>query len=322
MKALLIHDVEWETENGICRWAYANRTYGLWKHAPAGWDVERVSLRYMLDNPSMVPAIVDGVDVIFNLDYQSIASIKAMLGTIPVITSFNKDRSKNTEYWENAYSLSDYVICNNQDRYLWARENGYDRVCYISNGVDCDFWESDKSFEDRPIDIAWSGSIAPKKGKRYDSIVSRLEELLPDLNCSIRPIINSEDIAIYSQQQQKEWYGNSKIIICASSTEGGGPSSLMEAMACGCIPVTTDIGGVPEFGVHGKNCYIVREATAAGFVTAIREVLSDQHPQGLSDSARDTMREGYAYGQGIEQFFYKLMGQIGSGDVPKPFEYR
>lgn len=321
IRALLLHDVEWQTEYGVCRWAYANRTYGLWKYVPPGWDVSRVSIRYMLDNPSMVSEITDGVDVALNLDYQSVGAIKPLLGKIPVVTSFNKDRSRNTEYWELAYSLSDYIICNNQDRYLWAREEGYDRVCYISNGVDCEFWSGEKPFEDRPIDVAWCGSASPKKGKRYDTVVSKLPGLLPDRHCSIRPIVNSEDRAIYSQQQQKEWYGNSKIIICASSSEGGGPSSLMEAMACGCIPVTTRIGGVPEFGVHGHNCYIVDEPTPEAFAAAVKCVLADQDPQSLSDNAASTMKDRYAYGSGIERHFYDLMGNIAGGHRPGPFEW-
>lgn len=36
----------------------------------------------------------------------------------------------------------------------------------------------------------------------------------------------------------------------------GFPSLVLEAMACGCAIVTTNVSGVDEFGEHGKNCLV------------------------------------------------------------------
>jgi len=45
-------------------------------------------------------------------------------------------------------------------------------------------------------------------------------------------------------------------IFLNTSTFSPIPTSLMEAMACGCAPVTTSTCGIPEFIEHGKNGFI------------------------------------------------------------------
>lgn len=326
VKALLIHDMERENDRGTVRWAYANRTHGLKKYAPPGWEVDRISIPQMLGlyREQGQDHFIEQYDVVLNMDYQSATTIRSVIpASIPMISSFNKDRSANTEYWKPCYTVSDYVICNNRDRYEWALQEGYEQVCYIANGVDTDFWRSDRPFSERAFDVAWCGSSATKKRKGYGDIVSKLPELMPDLKMSIRPVMNSLSHDIYCAEDQREWYSHSKVFLCVSETEGGGPSSLMEAMACGCVPVAVRIGSVPEFGANGVNCCIV-DRTLEDVIAGIRQVLADEDPDSLSFAAQDTMRRSYAYGtdRGPDKWFYRVMERVSQRFVLPPFDYQ
>lgn len=52
------------------------------------------------------------------------------------------------------------------------------------------------------------------------------------------------------------FFNHVDVIACASEAEGD-PRPLIEGMACGCFPVTTDVGIVPELVTHLHNGYII-----------------------------------------------------------------
>jgi 2-polyprenyl-3-methyl-5-hydroxy-6-metoxy-1,4-benzoquinol methylase len=64
-----------------------------------------------------------------------------------------------------------------------------------------------------------------------------------------------------------EFFRSIDIILVASVGEGT-PLPLLEAMACGCFPVVTNVGVVPEIIEHGRNGLIVEPS-----VPAFREAL-------------------------------------------------
>jgi len=69
-----------------------------------------------------------------------------------------------------------------------------------------------------------------------------------------------------TQAEMPGFYNGLDVITCASDAEGD-PRPLIEGMACGCFPVTVDVGIVPELVRHGENGLIV-ERSAAAFAQA------------------------------------------------------
>lgn len=327
MRVLLLHDIE--KDNGNIVWAYGNRTLGLMKAAPADVEAVRMSQKEVLEGIRSGRNPVQDFDLVFNLDYQSAPYVRSTLMRdlkIPMVSSFNKDASTNTEYWVPCYVNSDYVICNNASRYEWAINEGYERVCYISNGVDTDFWTRTCTFDDRPYDIGWCGSVAPKKKKGYLEVVVPLKSLLDDagITHSIRPIINIEDQNVLPREEQLKWYNSCKLFLCVSQAEGGGPSSLMEAMACGCVPVTVRIGSVSEFCVNGWNSSIIENRTPEAILEQIKALLGlDPSLCDMSLSSQESMKS-YAYGseRGPDKWFYRLFRRVYENQQVQAFDYR
>jgi glycosyltransferase involved in cell wall biosynthesis len=66
--------------------------------------------------------------------------------------------------------------------------------------------------------------------------------------------------------EMPDFYNSIDVITCASDAEGD-PRPLIEGMACGCFPVTVDVGIVPELVRHGENGLIV-ERTPQAFADA------------------------------------------------------
>jgi len=71
-----------------------------------------------------------------------------------------------------------------------------------------------------------------------------------------------------STSELVEFY-NSVDIVCIASSVEGGPLPLLEGMSCGCFPVATDVGIVPEVIRHNENGLIV-ERNVEAFRAAFR----------------------------------------------------
>ncbi len=65
-----------------------------------------------------------------------------------------------------------------------------------------------------------------------------------------------------SQAEMPAFYNTLDVITCASDAEGD-PRPLIEGMACGCFPITVDVGIAPELVRHGDNGMIVERSPAA-----------------------------------------------------------
>ncbi|MBI5154595.1 glycosyltransferase family 4 protein [Candidatus Poribacteria bacterium] len=109
----------------------------------------------------------------------------------------------------------------------------------------------------------------------------------------------------------------SHAIMLLSDYEGL-PISLMEAMACGVVPVCKDIrSGIPELIRDGETGLLVRDTTD-GPVTAIRRLLDEPGLwQRLSDGARRLIEAEYSEDICAGEWL-RLLEQLHAGAPPSP----
>lgn len=67
---------------------------------------------------------------------------------------------------------------------------------------------------------------------------------------------NVEFVGWLDKNSLKEWYLKSKIFISIPESDGI-PFSMLEAMACGCLPVVSNVPSVLEFLIDGINAIVV-----------------------------------------------------------------
>lgn len=120
------------------------------------------------------------------------------------------------------------------------------RVIRTPKGVDPELFH-DRGDRGGDITIGWAGNVrAQDKGLRM------LRAAWPRLRIA----------ANLPYAQMPDFYAGLDVIAIGSMAEGD-PRPLIEGMACGCFPVATDVGIVPELVRHGENGLIVERSVAA-----------------------------------------------------------
>lgn len=316
IKLLIVHDTEIDSGRGEkIRWAYSNRSHALKKYAPADFEVDRICV-----NQFRFEEAVSNYDVIFYMDYQSFHGLIPKIVTSNHLgkfaVSFNKDSNSRKREWMMT-AVARLVIVNNEERYM--ADGIRDNTCCISNGVDTDFWKPTRHIGERNR-VLWCGSSSPSKMKNYHNVISPLGEMLrkQGLEFSFRPIDHIDE-SVLTPTEQREWYNTGDIVVCAASSEGGGPSYLMEAAACGCIPVTTEVGSVPEWA-EKCGAEIVKpfaRSVMAG-VEKARASKEERSAQAIAGIASQ------AYGRPGRRadYFYQAFRLLAEGKSPRPFTYR
>ena len=95
-----------------------------------------------------------------------------------------------------------------------------------------------------------------------------LEEALKQSNLNIKLFRPPSD------KELKDFYSHCDIFLSLSISEGFSLPAL-EAMALGCIVLTTNSGGVGDFAVHKMNSIVLNERSALLAVDLILDVLGD-----------------------------------------------
>jgi len=191
--------------------------------------------------------------------------------------------------------LADRVVVNSKatERHLLEDEHMRPGLPYLSyNGVD------PQAFHPGERDLAHGGPIvigtvcALRAEKRVDLMLEAFAklratrpgitlqivgsgEMLPELEAqSARLGLGQSCVFIPAQQDVAPWMRGMDIFVLASSTESF-PNSVLEAMACGCCVVASNVGGVPEVVHDQKTGLLFKTCEADDLVRALLRVVDD-----------------------------------------------
>jgi glycosyltransferase involved in cell wall biosynthesis len=319
-KILIAHDVEYRRRDGMVRWAYAQRSNALKRNAPDDLAIDRCAITWLQDQPE----VMANYDLIFCIDYMWALTIRHLVDLhapkAKLVLSYNRDHRTNNEFWEPALIAAHYVICNNPDRYYG--EGVRPNTCVISNGVDTSLWRKVRPWKDRPLDVIWSSASSAGKKKGYLEIIIHLKPLMKaaGITCDIRPVMSAFDPVVQNEDEMVEWYNNGKVIICPSESEGGGPSMVLEALACGCSVVTNEIGSAGELqGLREMPNILMFDGNGnvKMFMNRIKKALVDQE---MNDRGHKAI-ESWSY-EHRSKWFYALFRALIEDRQPVNFDYR
>lgn len=312
LKVLALHD----TPTNGPMWAYSRRTDALQKHAPPDMEITRAS------HPEAQHWDLRKFDLVLLLDYMVVQQWKARTeqAGIPLVVSMNKDARSRHDDWQTVLSHSDFVIVSNLHR--WTADGIQPKTCHITNGVDLEMFRETVPISERPHRCLWTGGTGVKKQKRYAEIIDPLRPLLESrgFTHSFRPITKICASQVFDGPKMVEWYNSGSYWLCASATEGA-PSTLHESMACGTIPIMTNVGNAPEIIRHKENGMIV-EPTIPAFLDALE--YARENRERLSAAARERIAAwGYGPPANHATHFYDLFRRIigeGTSSI-EPFSY-
>jgi glycosyltransferase involved in cell wall biosynthesis len=97
-----------------------------------------------------------------------------------------------------------------------------------------------------------------------------------------------------STGQVAEWLRSFDIFVLPSLSEALS-NSLMEAMACGCAVVASNVGGNPELVSDGETGLLFQAGDSAGLAAALTRFLDDVELRGrLSEAAQQKIKESFS----------------------------
>ena len=182
-------------------------------------------------------------------------------------------------------------------------------LCY--NGVDTDIFFPVPNT--RPAASLVVGSLCVlREEKRLDLLLAafaRIRHLRPGLKLLIvgsGPMLEplekqSRDLGISAdcqfepaQSDVAPWFQRIDIFVTPSRTESF-PNALLEAMACGCAPIGSKVGGIPELIDHGNSGFVFDPGSVDDLSAQLeRLVASDDLRKQFGAAAAETARTRFS----------------------------
>ena len=258
----LLYDVE--------GWAYYWRCLALQKYAPQDFDVT-IGSNYGALLQAKKHDLILQCAYSYAKDVKKFISVKLNYKPL-LVSSFNVGWGYANTWLDLAIRDSDYVIINNYE--MWNKYGKHPKTINISNGVDLDTFKIEIPVDRREHKVLWVGSIIHRKVKNYDSILCPLSNLLhrDKIKFEFR-LTNSVGKNRLTHEQMCKWY-NTGTIYAISSRNEGTPNPGLESSACGCIPVSTKVGNMPELIHDGQNGYLC-ETSVDSLYSGIKKAIKN-----------------------------------------------
>lgn len=192
-------------------------------------------------------------------------------------------------------------------------------LAVVPNGISLDEYFVENKLERDGIGVAYS-SHPNKAPQDIVRIMQRMHERWPNIPCyafgtEARPaaLAHCQYVRLPSVAQARELYNRSRVWLLPSYTEGL-PGVLLEAMACGCVAISSDNDGSKEIIRDRQNGRLVPCGNVGSFVDSIAEIWPDSVLQTLLvKGAAATVRD-YSWSKAADTM-EAFLRNISRGDI-------
>ncbi|UCF19042.1 MAG: glycosyltransferase [Gemmatimonadota bacterium] len=194
----------------------------------------------------------------------------------------------------------------------WGVARGKLRV--LPHAVDVERFRSETPADDRGLHLLYVGRLI--RSKRVDlalRVFARVRERFEEARLTVLGdgpertrleglarelgIRGSVTFAGYRDDVER-FYGEAGVLLLASEREGL-PLVLIEAMSCGCVPISTRCGTVEDLIESGKNGFLVEIGDWEAMAGRVLELLSQPGRLAAMSKAAVQVRERYAYASAV-----------------------
>ncbi|WP_306059939.1 glycosyltransferase family 4 protein [Natronococcus wangiae] len=180
------------------------------------------------------------------------------------------------------------------------------------NYIDRDVFEKRTPIDDRPVDVVFVGRFEPIKGvQNLVYALPQIAERYPDIQ--IKLIGSGEQRAEFEQFVEHHgledhvtftgWIDRNDIpkhlndarTLLLPSVSEGVPKAILEAMACGTVPIATPVGGIPDLVVDGETGFVLRNSDPDAIERTVLRALRRDDLDIISDNAHQSIRDTYSY---------------------------
>lgn len=215
---------------------------------------------------------------------------------------------------------SDYLFVPGSKSYTFWKSMGVNknRIKILHSTIDTNYYKPDNKFikeydfiilsrlvdekrVDIIIDILYKlkldgfnfRAVIVGNGKKYNDLI----ELVSKYN------LNNEIDFVGFQIDTNNWFNKAKYYLMYSYSEGL-PTSLMQAMSCGLVPVTTDVGNIPDL-VTNENGFIYSFNEQEKYLSKLKTLLIDFDDEKYieySQNCRNIVIENHSFNSAIKKW--------------------
>lgn len=176
------------------------------------------------------------------------------------------------------------------------------KLAYIPNGVDTEFYFPKHTDLDKPIVLGWVGNI-DRKEKNYDAIFLPLSKKLTNYKF-VSVATKKASKNILTSEQMIKFYHSIHFLLVTSSFEGT-PNPALEAASCGVPIISTKVGNMPDLIMQGSNGYLVECTTVDSFKEMLLNEIENLHKNRyieMRKNARKTIETSWAWSTSCQSF--------------------
>ena len=200
------------------------------------------------------------------------------------------------------------VICLGKNAFDYYKN--HNKNCFIiPNGINTNVFH-DKKLK-RTENLIFVGRFTEQKG--ILNLVNAMNDLKDkklilvgdgDLKEKILEIIknkkNIEYLGVKNQEEIAVLFNETRFHVMPSEFEGL-PISLLESMACGCIPITTDVGESGSVIKHGINGFLMKNNKPEDIIKALKTA-ERENLDAISENCIRIIKEKYDWNMLTEKF--------------------
>ena len=260
-------------------------------------------------------------------------SILSLMGGIIEIDTYSRLRwfLKRLNLW--ALRETDLITTKGSvvNSYLKEHNIPSSKVLVYNGAVNLRKFYFDSSIK-KKYDVLFAGTFRNLKGPdRVLRILAILKKDFPSIKaCFIGTgylsqtcVELSEQLGIYGNvlftgyvEDPSFYFQQSKILAMPSRSEGL-PTSMLEAMACGCVPVVSNVGNIKDTAIHNDNAFLVNDyRDIYAFTKYIHRLLSDENLRaGMAMRGIQTVKENYSadhQSKIVDQMIKKVFSKNGT----------
>lgn len=214
--------------------------------------------------------------------------------------------------WLNTKDISNFV----QNRFLISSNH----ITIYPNWIDTDHFKPTQNASKIMNRVLFVGRFAEEKNipflfealKNSDIGIDLIGdgELKPELIVLAKKLgLDAKFLGTFPNNIMPDLYNKYQLYIICSKYEGN-PKTLLEAMACGLVVIGTDVSGIREIIINGKNGFLVEEDASSSLIEYIQTIFSDQSLCKASGmNARKTIMENNSLDVAINKE-YSLYQQL------------
>ncbi len=242
---------------------------------------------------------------------------------INIIKITTRDYTQRKLGWilELVYAISDLIVVYTEsmiDR-LKIKKESKRIVIWNYNFVNNSFRKVNR-VDEREY-IGYIGRLAPEKN--IDNLITGAKKL--DLKNKliivgggqsfdeIKNLCEREGVKFVGKLPHKEvpkHMNELKILILPSKNEGF-PKIITEAMACGTIVLSTDVGGISDVIKDGENGFLIPSPSAKSIVGGLKRILNRDDLELISEIAVETINTKFSYNRAVNGY-KKLLRKLDS----------